>query len=271
MATNPPGHGPSGEGPKLKLDVECYSTLKRLHQMESDAHRSSLTWNIPTQSMALVLVDIWNGIYMKSHAERARDITLHRIKPVMEAFRKLGALVVHAPAPSVARKYEKWIPEMSEEDIWGKPSPKPTWPPEEFINKTGAYAEFAKPNVVPNAEYEALYDDLRIMPEVEPQGDDIVIHTGAQLHKILEERKIMWLFYAGFATNVCMINRDYGMRAMQVRGYGVILMRDCTTALEVADTHETLGLTKHIIMNVERKIAVTVTSEQVLKACRATY
>ena len=43
---------------------------------------------------------------------------------------------------------------------------------------------------------------------------------------------------------MCVPHRDYGMRAMSKRGYDVVLIEDCTTTIEVADTVEEMALTK---------------------------
>src|SRR5256885_16927364 len=85
--------------------------------------------------------------------------------------------------------------------------------------------------------------ELDLAPAVKPLPGEPVIHTGAQMHTLLTERRILHLFYAGFATNWCVIGRDYGICAMNDRGYNSILVRDATTGIEFHDTVESLMAT----------------------------
>jgi nicotinamidase-related amidase len=55
-----------------------------------------------------------------------------------------------------------------------------------------------------------MFGNCRIIPEVAPQGDDIVVETGDRLHHLLRERKILHLFYVGFAANICVPFKSYG-------------------------------------------------------------
>jgi nicotinamidase-related amidase len=112
-------------------------------------------------------------------------------------------------------------------------------------------------------------EQRRIVPEVEPLSDDFVVATGEQLHRLLQDRGILHLFYAGFATNICIPFRDYGLRAMRRRGYNLILLRDCTTAIETHDTVAELLITRLAIRDFEMMdIAWTATSDDFLQACR---
>ena len=48
---------------------------------------------------------------------------------------------------------------------------------------------------------------------------EFVVATGEPLHELARQLGIMHLIYAGFATNWCILNRDYGMWAMAQRGF----------------------------------------------------
>ena len=85
---------------------------------------------------------------------------------------------------------------------------------------------------------------------------------------LLTERRIALLFYVGFATNICVLHRDYGVLAMGARGYLPILLRDCTVGIETRDTldgHLTTGMA---IQDVERRY-YTAESSDLIEACRA--
>ena len=48
---------------------------------------------------------------------------------------------------------------------------------------------------------------------------EFVVATEEPLHELARQLGIMHLIYAGFATNWCILNRDYGMWAMAQRGW----------------------------------------------------
>lgn len=53
-----------------------------------------------------------------------------------------------------------------------------------------------------------------------------------ELKDYLESKNISTLIYAGYATNMCILNRPVGIINMSRVGYNVILLRDCTLAVE---------------------------------------
>jgi nicotinamidase-related amidase len=112
-------------------------------------------------------------------------------------------------------------------------------------------------------------EERLIVGDIAPQPGDFVIATGEQLHRLLRDRKVIHLLYAGFAANMCVPGRDYGTRVMQGRGYNIILLRDCTTAIEGAETAEGGWLTKAAILNHEMIVGHTTTSAALVAACEA--
>ena len=152
------------------------------------------------------------------------------ILPVLQEFRAAGMTVVHAPAPETAQRYSSFI---AHPEVRLPPPSVSGWPPREFRSKEGEYAGFAKPDEPYLKEYGRTSGPRMIIPCLEPVLGDVVISNGEQLHRVCEEREVLHLFFAGFATNICVEHRDYGMRAMQARGYNVILLRDGTTGIEL--------------------------------------
>lgn len=252
----------------LDLDVRYYHQIPQAYINESDNRHRTLRWSFPVDGVALVLVDVWSDHYVKSHLDRGREITLTRISPVLEAFRKVGALVVHAPSPDCAKKYPAWSRFAGDDEVKGRAGGgAEDWPPQDFRRKTGDFAKWARPMEERNKRFDEIIANRRIIPEVEPQGDDHVIVTGDQLHRLLRHRKVLHLFYCGFAANMCVPFRDYGMRAMKARGYEIILIRDCTSAIEVADTVDDLAISRACVIDAELTIGYTVGSEDVVAAC----
>jgi len=269
---------------------------------EASERHVEAVWPIRLNETALVLVDIWDWHSIRTHRERAAELTRSAIVPLVDAARKAGILIIHAPSPEIAVRYEQWLlyagdaaRETAVEgllrrrfgDVLVMSNPpgalKPIvdsippalkalnpedseWPPRDFRERQGEYAAYAKPR--PAAWREAVR--RRDIPEMlRPKPGDYVIASGDQLHRLLKDRKILHLLYAGFATNMCVQNtRDYSMEQMGRRGYNCILLRDCTTGIENASTLDGLLLTKAAILGLEKSHA-SASSVDLLRALHA--
>lgn len=236
---------------------------------EANLRYGALRWSLPLQETALVLVDCWDYFPLESFVARVGEICETKIRPVLQVCRQLGMTVVHAPSSQWAANYPDfhYAAPQEESKTPATPSKSDAWPPPQedafAISRTGAEPEF-------NAWWETAYpDNLRISPHVEPAGDDIVVTTGDELHAICCQRRIKHLIYAGFATNICVLERDYGVRSMRRLGYNIVFIRDATTAIESSDTVDELWATRAAVFYIELKVGVSVTAAEFVNACRA--
>jgi nicotinamidase-related amidase len=215
---------------------------------------------IPVEQSALVVVDVWSTHYIQSWLERAARVTRTRIVPALEAARQANLLVVHAPSPMVARRYGVESPPGT---------PGADWPPPEFRHRAGPYQEFSRQDELRLREALERYEtELDIAEIARPQAGEPVIATGEQLQALLAERRILHLFYLGFATNWCILYRDYGMLEMSRRGYNLILLRDATTGVEFHDTVASLAATEMTVREIETKQGWSTSTEAFVAACR---
>jgi nicotinamidase-related amidase len=238
---------------------------------EENTHDLVTTRTIKPEETALVLVDCWDRHYLRSYLERTDQICTEKIVPVVAACHEAGITVVHAPSPAQAKRYPQWLQYAGDEELFSSPaaSYQPEWPPQEFRYRSGDYQQFAKPpGAVVQAWRVVEADQRKIVHQLEPRENEFVVATGRQLHRLARHRKILHLIYVGFATNMCVVGRDYGMRAMQGRGYNVILLRDCTTGIEACDTVEDMGLTRAAILEVEMMLGFTSTSNDLIDSIR---
>ena len=224
-----------------------------------------MAWTLSTEEVGLVLVDCWDSHPVETHLERGGQIAKERILPAVQACRKAGIAVVHAPSPTQARLYAQWTKYADERDLHGSTGPAPDWPPEDLRRRSGSYASFARPKEPRTQSIQEIRSKRRIMDFLGPEPDDFVVATGAQLHRLCRHRGIVHLFYAGFAANICVQRRDYGVWAMLDRGYNVVLLRDCTTAIEHAETWDGMWLTRCSILDMELR-AASATSEAFMAA-----
>ena len=244
---------------------------------ERNLEYGEVRWNLPIPETALVLVDCWDNYPLESHRTRAEEICRTKIKPVLETCREIGVAVVHAPSPSWAANYPTFhyspgpstpLPKQDEKPP-NPTAPSVDWPPRSVTAK----AEFFVPNsgsaepVLKAWQEEAYPDNLKIPASIEPAGDDVVVATGDELQAFCLEKRIRHLVYAGFATNFCVLNRDYGVLRMKQRGYNIVLIRDATTAIESSETVDGLWATRSVVFSFEVATGVTVTAETFLHAC----
>ena len=198
---------------KAVLSVPC-----RYYRVYTDAdiscdephfHFVERTLPIPVAEAALVLVDVWSTHYIDSWLARARQVTQEKIVPLLEAARRIGMTVIHAPSPQVADRYAAFeasgpAPQRAQNE----------WPPPAFrgIYRTGEYAAFGRnPERRLSAALKRYVTELDINPAVKPLPDEPVIHTGAQMHALL----------AGKAQFVVDRLPHQGMREMAAMGFFV--------------------------------------------------
>lgn len=253
---------------KLRPRYQRHAVDEGADYVEANFERAFVEWEMDPAEAALVMVDCWDRHPIATHQARAEAICSERIAPVAQACREAGVAVVHAPSPGQARKYPQWTKFACDADLFGAPGEPPAWPPEEFRNKDGACAQFAKPaEPALKAWIDAQLEGRRIIDCLEPEPDDFVIATGDQLHRLCRHEGIVHLFYCGFAANMCVPGRDYGMRAFQRRGYNPVLLRDCTSAIEAGSTYGAMALTEASILEVEMLLGFTLTSDELIAAC----
>lgn len=228
-------------------------------------------FSLEPSETALVLVDVWGGHHLKSHYERTGHIMQETIRPCIDAARKRGVTVVYAPSPDIARLYPQWTRYAGDVEV-GVPdhTRDDDWPPPEYRRADGKYSSLRRPDNERMTGYEGPLPDWwhfkNIAPSIAPTSEDFVVATGDQLHRLLRHQGLVHLIYAGFATNICVVYRDYGLQAMRDRGYMPILLRDCTTGIETRETYPNLALTKSVISDLERWFP-TSDSAEFISAC----
>lgn len=262
--------------PDVQLTVQyfCDSTPPGVPCREENFERRELTFPLPVDQTALVLVDLWNVHHIDSWVERETAVLKEKILPVIDAAREAGLTIVQAPSPEVIRNQEKLQKRVY--GGWTDPNikqPSVDWPPAEFMERSGDYHAFRHPRHQPPGVqrfWEKLEGQMDISPLVQMADSDFLVATGDQLHALFRENEVLHILYAGFATNWCIMGRDYGVAPMSGRGYNVILLRDATEGVEFPDTLEKGWATELAVREVEQKYGYTATSGDLIAACGKT-
>ena len=260
----------------IELQVRYFqdSTPTNVSCREENFVRRQIKMPLTLAQTALVLVDVWNVHFIESWIERAKKITKDSIVPILETVRKCEyngerITIVHAPAPPVAAHFDQSIV-LGQKSNWPK-SESDAWPPTKFRNRSGEYKIYRGPRSQPpgiSVHWEKLADQLSISEEIIVKPEDEVIATGQQLHQLLAKKGIFHLIYVGFATNWCVLGRDYGIRSMASRGYNIILLREATTGVEFPDTLDDSLTTEIAIREVEQQYGFSASNYDFFQACQ---
>ena len=256
---------------KLNVRYQCMQSTCPDDNVEANIAVVEAEFDLDPAETALILVDVWGGHHLKSHYERTGRIMSERILPCIEAARAGGISVVYAPSPQVARAYPQWVRYAGESEIDpAEDAPHDGWPPPDYRRHDGKYSTLRRPDNERMNGYAGPLPDwwhIRdIASSIAPEPDDFVVATGDQLHRLLRHNRLVHLIYAGFATNICVVYRDYGLQAMRNRGYFPMLLRDCTTAVETGATIPEFAITNTVIADLERWFP-TADSAEFLAAC----
>lgn len=229
--------------------------------LESNTAAATLDWTIPLPQVALVLVDVWDHHYLKDTEARTEQVIEENLLPLLTACRAAGLSVIHAPSPAQAMQHPNWVALRDEAQ---PTAPRDSWPPPAFRSKSGAYQAYGRPAEARQPELQQLTATRQLHPKIQPLSGEAVIATGSELHRHCKQQGILFLLFAGFNTNACILVRDYGTLEMSRRGYEVILVRDCTTGMESPESQPTLAQTKGATLFLEMFGQYSVSSKEVI-------
>jgi len=254
--------------PELRVRYFQDSTPEDVPCLESNFIRREFDMPLAQEQTALVLVDLWNIHFIESWLARAKQVMEEKVLPMIEAARHAGMLIVHAPSPPVAAQFPEHRTEVPPKPIM--PASGPDWPPPEFRRRQGDYGAYLGPRSQPPGigfRWNPMKDQLSISPSVEVGEDEPVISDAHELHHVLARNKILHLVYAGFATNWCLVGRDYGIRNMSRYGYNIVVLREATTGVEFPDTVENCFVTEVTIREIEQQYGFSTSNQDFENYC----
>lgn len=233
---------------------------------------------IPVQQSALIMIDLWDTENKRVQKNPLIDqIVQTKIVPLLQAARANNMVVIHAPHRPIGwngiSQMKQPVDLRSATDTARLELPqsikkqnirKSQWPPVEFIFRVGEYGEYSRysnPNYVPYTQIKGIHK--AVLPV---QRDKEYIESNLNnVNLILKKHNVLHLFYVGFATNQCIVNRPIGIRNMSRLGYNAIILRDATVGSEFKDTWKTLEVTKAAILDIEINNGFSTESEELVR------
>ncbi|MDR1938825.1 MAG: hypothetical protein LBQ73_10075 [Tannerellaceae bacterium] len=196
------------------------------------------TW-IPSQT-AIVICDMWDKHWCPDATARVAEIA-PAMNEVLTVARSKGVKIVHAPSECMdyykdypgrkeALKYkDKRIAALADGGILPSEAGAP-WP----VDQSDGGCE--NRGVDSHRAWTRQIDALTIRDE------DLISDSGAEIGAYFKKKGIRNVILVGVHTNMCVIGRSFGLRAMKRMGMNVALMRDMT---DLMYNHEKAPFVNH--------------------------
>ncbi len=210
------------------------------------------TERIDPRRIGVIAVDVWNFHWCKTATMRV-DAIVPRMTRALDAARELGMTVMLCPSDVV----DNYVGLPQRMAVLAMPTPpvpnlvEVTCPP---VPDAGGCA-CGRERCGVNYGWDGMHPDLRIDPA------DLMPDTQAEVYAICKARGLTHLIYVGFHTQVCLLGKPMGLRAMKSAGLTCFLARDMTDAHPGYDPARdfTPDLnTAQVVEHFERHLAATI-------------
>jgi NPCBM/NEW2 domain/Chitobiase/beta-hexosaminidase C-terminal domain len=171
--------------------------------------------------VGVIAVDVWNYHWCKTATMRV-DALVPRIDQALNAARDLGMTVMLCPSDVV----DNYVGYPQREAVFALPKVAVpslvdvTCPP---VPDAGGCACGAERCAV-NYGWDGMHPGLRI------GAGDLMPDTQAEVYAICQKYHLTHLIYVGFHTQVCLLGKPMGLKAMKSAGLTCVLARDLTDA-----------------------------------------
>jgi nicotinamidase-related amidase/type 1 glutamine amidotransferase len=184
---------------------------------------------LPSQT-AIIVCDMWDRHWCKDATDRVAEFA-PALNEVLNTARERGVTIVYAPSDCIdyyrnyagrleAKKYlDKKIKAIA--DAYNFKGKLPTeegavWPVDQ--SDEGCENEGLRPRRVWNKQIASLTIT----------SGDLISDSGGEIGSYFKKKGIKNVILTGVHTNMCIIGRSFGLRAMKQMGMNVVLMRDMT-------------------------------------------
>ena len=205
---------------RLNLRHQVLATDAGGHTVWEELTREKLA---PARHAAIVICDVWDDHWSRGAAERV-DAMAPRMNQVVQAARARGVQIIHAPSDTMdayagtpARQRMLSAPRIERPDAL--PHDDPPLP----IDDSDHGSDTGTENV-----YKAWRQQH---PAIEIQDEDGISDDGLEIYSFLQQQGIHTVLMMGVHTNMCVLNRSFGVKAMVRWGVDIALVRDLTDAM----------------------------------------
>jgi nicotinamidase-related amidase len=220
------------------------------------------TEQIAPKKTAIVICDMWDNHWCHGAVKRVQTLAL-RMVPVLDAARRHGVLIIHAPSDTI--DFYKDAPERKAAEAAPAISP-----PESHSIPEGPlpidFADGGCDTSPPDKYYKAWTRENSLIPIA---SNDLISTDGSEVYRNLKSRGIETVMYVGVHANICILKRSFALRQMRAWGVHCLLIRDLTDAMY--NPHDAPYVsheqgTELVIRHIERYLAPSIVSADLLNA-----
>ncbi|NLX95893.1 MAG: cysteine hydrolase [Rhodopirellula sp.] len=182
---------------------------------------------------AVIVIDMWDGHYCRSAAQRV-GVMVPKMNAVITALRNHGVMIIHAPSGVV----DMYADTPYRKRMQQAPVAKP---PANWDFAKWRDLDPAKEPPLPIDTSKCPCDDpvvgaavkqfARQHPGLDIIGYDGISDRAEEIYNFCEAQGIRNVILMGVHTNMCVLGRPFGIRAMVGLGRNVVLVRDLTDAM----------------------------------------
>ncbi len=207
---------------------------------------------VDPKRVGVIAVDVWNYHWCKTATMRV-DAIVPRINKALNAARELGMTVMLCPSDVV----DNYVGYPQREAVFALPQIavpnviNVTCPP---VPDAGGCA-CGRERCAGNYGWDSMHPGLRIGDE------DLMPDTQAEVYAICQKFGLTHLIYVGFHTQVCLLGKPMGLRAMKSTGLECVLARDMTDAHPGYDPSQNFTPdlnTEQVVEHFEKHLAPTI-------------
>ena len=199
-----------------------------------------------------------------------------RMNHVITASRSLGVMIIHAPSDTM--KYYEGTPQrlrMQRAPVASSPTPILTRCPRDSAEERS----FPIDDTAGGCDDPILkdwtgpYPWKREHPALDVVGFDGVSDNGQEIYNFCKQEGIANVALMGVHTNICILNRSFGVRQMTQLGFQVVLVRDLTDSMYDPRTRPFVSHargTELVIEHIESRWCPSIMSEDLTRVIAGT-
>lgn len=217
-------------GTKAASSTELPGYLRLGLRTRTETFEGSGVWDeclteesFPVAETAILLCDVWDRHWCQGATRRVEALA-PVINTVIGTAREHGVQIVHAPSETLdyyagapQRQRIQAVPRVT------PPTPSDrTSPPLPIDDSDGGCDSGDEP---------WHHAWTRQHPTITIAGDDVISDDGPEIYSLLVQRGIKNLVFMGVHTNMCILDRSFGIKQMTRWGVRCTLVRDLTDAM----------------------------------------
>jgi nicotinamidase-related amidase len=180
-------------------------------------------WELPPQRLAVCLCDLWDDHWCSAAARRVAALA-PEVDRVLTTARDRGATIIHAPSETL--DFYAGHPAR----VRARAVPRVPVPPSRARGDVPLPVD-ASDGGCDSGEPPWRRAWTRQHPAVRIADGDFISDEGAEVYAILRAVGAECLALLGVHTNMCILNRSFGIRQMVGWGVRCVLVRDLTDAM----------------------------------------